>query len=153
LLYKFNLILNSPNYLARSLRFLVDCYPDASGDKFCRGGKSDGRKIAESKMDLGRIGGPVGGLVYDAVWHGLLNPDFEAVTVDQMVHHLTTVHLPLYIGVVSVLVTTTWALVSQMRRSPTDVALAVAFAGAIVSTAGKFGTLIVTCSWIRIVGR
>ena len=77
------------------------------------------------------------GLAFDAVWHGLLNPDFEAVTVDQMVRHLCTVHLPLYIGVLSVLVTTAWALVDQMRRSKTGVALPVAFAGALVSTAGE----------------
>ncbi len=50
-------------------------------------------------------------LAFDAVWHGLLNPDFEAVTVDQMVRHLITVYLPLYIGVLSVLVSTAWALV------------------------------------------
>lgn len=46
------------------------------------------------------------GLAFDAVWHGLLNPDFEAVTVAEMVTHLSTVHLPIYIGVLSVLVTT-----------------------------------------------
>jgi hypothetical protein len=77
------------------------------------------------------------GLVFDAVWHGLLNPDFEAVTVDQMVRHLSTVHLPIYIGVLSVLVTTAWALIDQMRRSKIGIALPVAFAGALVSTAGE----------------
>ena len=68
------------------------------------------------------------GLAFDAVWHGLLNPDFEAVTVDQMVRHLSTVHLPLYIGVLSLLVTTTWALIDQIRRSNIGAALPVAFA-------------------------
>ncbi len=77
------------------------------------------------------------GLAFDAVWHGLLNPDFEAVTVDQMVRHLSTVHLPLYIGVLSVLVSTAWALIDGMRRSKIGVALPVAFAGALVSTAGE----------------
>ena len=77
------------------------------------------------------------GLAFDAVWHGLLHPGFEAVTVHQMVVHLGTVHLPIYIGVVSVLLTTAWALVDRMRRSPTDVASPVAFAGAVVSTAGE----------------
>jgi hypothetical protein len=77
------------------------------------------------------------GLAFDAVWHGLLNPDFEAVTVAEMVTHLSTVHLPIYIGVLSVLVTTAWALVDQMRRSKVGVALPVAFAGALVSTAGE----------------
>jgi hypothetical protein len=77
------------------------------------------------------------GLAFDAVWHGFLNPDFKAVTVDQMVAHLSTVHLPIYIGVVSVLLTTTWALVDQMRRSKSGLALPLAFAGALVSTAGE----------------
>jgi FtsH-binding integral membrane protein len=77
------------------------------------------------------------GLAFDAVWHGLLNPDFEAVTVDQMVRHLSTVHLPLYIGVLSVFVSTAWALIDQMRRSKIGVTLPVAFAGALVSTAGE----------------
>jgi hypothetical protein len=79
----------------------------------------------------------LGGLAYDAVWHGLLHPEFEAKTVDEMVNHLTTVHLPIYIGVLSVLVTTTWTLIDQIRRSKTGVALLVAFAGALVSTAGE----------------
>lgn len=79
----------------------------------------------------------LGGLTFDAVWHGLLNPDFEATTVDEMVHHLTTVHLPLYVGVLSVLMTTAWGLVDQVRRSKIGVALPVALAGALVSTAGE----------------
>ena len=77
------------------------------------------------------------GLAYDAVWHGLLHPEFEAKTVDEMVSHLTTVHLPIYIGVLSVLVTTARALIDQIGRSKTGVALPVAFAGALVSTAGE----------------
>jgi hypothetical protein len=79
----------------------------------------------------------LGGLAFDAVWHGLLNPDFEATTVDEMVNHLITVHLPIYIGVLSVLVTTAWALIDQIRRSKIGVALPVALAGALVSTAGE----------------
>jgi len=47
------------------------------------------------------------------------------------------VHLPLYIGVLSVLVTTAWALIDRMRRSRIGGALLVAFAGALVSTAGE----------------
>ena len=77
------------------------------------------------------------GLAFDAVWHGLLNPDFEAVTVGQMVTHLSTVHLPIYIGVLSVLVSTAWALVDQKRRSKTGGPLLVAFAGAVLSAAGE----------------
>jgi len=77
------------------------------------------------------------GLAFDAVWHGLLNPDFKAVTVGQMVTHLSTVHLPIYIGVLSVLVSTAWVLVDQMRRSKIGGALLVAFAGAVLSAAGE----------------
>src|SRR5262245_11808995 len=77
------------------------------------------------------------GLAFDAVWHGLLHPGFEAATVHQMVVHLGTVHLPIYIGVVSALLTTAWALVDWMRRSRTGITLAVAFVGAVVSTVGE----------------
>ncbi|HEY2920995.1 MAG TPA: hypothetical protein VGK77_18590 [Candidatus Binatia bacterium] len=79
----------------------------------------------------------LGGLAFDAVWHGLLNPDFEATTVNEMVRHLSTVHLPIYVGVLGVLVTTAWTFVDQIRRSKIGVALPVAFAGALVSTAGE----------------
>ena len=64
------------------------------------------------------------GLAFDAVWYGLLNLDFEAVIVDQMVRHLSTVHLPLYIGVLSVLVSTDrvgahrWNETIKDRRRP-----------------------------------
>jgi len=44
------------------------------------------------------------GYVFDAVWHGLLSPGVEPTTVGEMVRHLGTVHLPLYIGAASVLV-------------------------------------------------
>jgi hypothetical protein len=76
------------------------------------------------------------GTLFDFGWHAL-NRDFEAKTVGEMVAHLSTVHLPIYIGVVSVLLTTAWALLEQMRQSRTGVALPVAFAGALVSTAGE----------------
>lgn len=76
------------------------------------------------------------GLVFDLAWHGL-NPDFKAVTVDQMVAHLSTVHLPIYIGVVGVLLSTAWALVDQVRRSRTGIALPLAFAGALVAATGE----------------
>jgi hypothetical protein len=77
------------------------------------------------------------GLTFDALWHGLLNPDFEAETVSQMITHLSTVHLPIYIGVVSVLLTTAWALVDQIRRSRIGLALPIAFTGSVVSTAAE----------------
>jgi uncharacterized membrane protein len=79
----------------------------------------------------------VAGLAFDVVWHGVINPGFEAVTVGEMARHLSTVHLPIYIGAVSVLVTTVWALVADARRSAVGIALPVACAGAVVSTAGE----------------
>ena len=77
------------------------------------------------------------GLAYDFMWHGLLNPSFEATTVDQMVRHLSTVHLPLYIGVLGMLVSSAWAFVEQRRRRETGRAVPVAFMGALVQTAGE----------------
>ena len=57
------------------------------------------------------------GLAYDAIWHGLQHPGVEPQTRREMIAHLTTVHLPLYIGVLSVFVTTAWAFAEAMRRS------------------------------------
>ena len=79
----------------------------------------------------------LGGLVYDAVWHGLLHPGVEPQTRREMVAHLVTVHLPLYIGVLSVFVTTGWAFAEAMRRSRAGVAWWVALAGALLSTVGE----------------
>jgi hypothetical protein len=84
------------------------------------------------------------GLAYDAIWHGLLHPGIEPQTRQEMIAHLTTVHLPLYIGVLSVFVTTVWALTQGMRErggfggkrygSPQ---LFVALAGALLSVIGE----------------
>jgi hypothetical protein len=76
------------------------------------------------------------GLVFDYAWHGL-HPDFKPVTVREMVTHLSTVHLPLYVGVLSVLVTTAWALVGQRRQSQIGIGLPIAFAGALIAAAGE----------------
>src|SRR2546422_4772140 len=72
------------------------------------------------------------GLALDGVWHGLLSPSVEPTTFAEMVLHLGTVHLPLYIGVLSVLVTTGWALLEERRSR-----WAIAFAGALLSTAAE----------------
>jgi hypothetical protein len=53
------------------------------------------------------------GLAFDATWHGLLNPGFEAITISQMVRHLASVHLLLHLGAVSVLLSTGWAHMPQ----------------------------------------
>ena len=71
------------------------------------------------------------GLAFDGVWHGLLSPGVEPATFAEMLVHLGTVHAPLYLGVLSVLITTGWALVEHRSGS------AVAFAGALLSTAAE----------------
>jgi hypothetical protein len=77
------------------------------------------------------------GLAFDAIWHGLWNPGFRPATVTEMVRHLGTVHLPIYIGVTAVFITTGWALIEQWRWSGTGVALPVAFVGALIALAGE----------------
>jgi len=77
------------------------------------------------------------GYGFDAGWHGLLHPGVEPMTVGDMVRHLGTVHLPLYIGAMSVLVSTSRALLHQIRRSATDLALPIAVTGAVLSTAAE----------------
>src|SRR4029453_6163674 len=77
------------------------------------------------------------GYVFDAIWHGLLHPGVEPTTLSEMVRHLGTVHLPLYIGAASVLVSTTRALLRQIRLSATGLALPIAVAGAALSTAAE----------------
>jgi hypothetical protein len=70
------------------------------------------------------------GLAFDGLWHGLLRPGVEPTTFAEMLVHLGTVHLPLYLGVLSVLITTGLALVERS-------ASAIAFAGALLSTAAE----------------
>jgi hypothetical protein len=77
------------------------------------------------------------GYVYDAVWHGLLNPGFEPTTAADMMRHLLTVHLPLYIGAASLLASTSVALLRHLRRSHVGRALRAAFAGALVSAGAE----------------
>src|SRR2546426_6624270 len=69
------------------------------------------------------------GLAFDVVWHGLIRPGVEPTTFAEMIVHLGTVHLPLYLGVLSVVITSGWAFVERRSGS------AVAFAGALLSTA------------------
>jgi hypothetical protein len=77
------------------------------------------------------------GYALDVAWHGLLNPGVEPKTVDEMLRHLGTVHLPLYLGAASVLVATANALMRQIKRSTAGVALPIAFAGAVLSAAAE----------------
>src|SRR2546426_9644932 len=69
------------------------------------------------------------GLAFDGVWHGLRRPGVEPTTFAEMIVHLGTVHLPLYLGVLSVVTTSGWAFVERRSGS------AVAFAGALLSMA------------------
>jgi hypothetical protein len=71
------------------------------------------------------------GLAFDGVWHRLLSPGVEPTTFATMVVHLGTVHLPHYLGVLSLLITTGWARVERRKGS------GVAFAGALLSTAAE----------------
>jgi hypothetical protein len=62
----------------------------------------------------------------------------EEVTACRFAHHLGTVHLPIYLGVLGVLVTTLWALIDQLRRrEPVGIALPIAVAAALVAAGGE----------------
>src|SRR2546427_9394755 len=69
------------------------------------------------------------GLAFDGVWHGLIRPGVEPTTFAEMIVHLGTVHLPLYLGVLSVVITSGWAFVERRSGS------AVRFPGALLATA------------------
>jgi hypothetical protein len=77
------------------------------------------------------------GYVFDALWHGVLRPGMEPQTFVEMLRHLATVHLPIYVGAVGLLVTTGLAVLQRLRRRRAGVALRVAFAGALLSTAAE----------------
>jgi len=77
------------------------------------------------------------GLAIDALWHGVLSPEVEPGTHAEMVRHLLTVHLVLYVGVVLLVVSTAWALVERARRSGIGAALPGALAGAAVQLGGE----------------
>jgi len=82
------------------------------------------------------LGVQLAGLIVDLVWH-VLHSDFEATTTEQMLVHLGTVHIPIYVGVLCVVLTAAWALIDQARRPPIGAAFPVAFVGAFISMAGE----------------
>jgi uncharacterized BrkB/YihY/UPF0761 family membrane protein len=82
------------------------------------------------------LGVQLAGLIVDIVWHAL-HSEFEPKTVEQMVVHLGTIHIPIYVGVLCVLMTTAWALIDQARRPPIGAAFPVAFVGAAIAAAGE----------------
>src|SRR5437870_13381690 len=73
------------------------------------------------------------GLAFDGVWHGLIRPGVEPATFAEMIVPLGTGHLPLYLGVVSVVITSGSACVAGRTGS------AVAFAAALLSSAAVAG--------------
>ena len=77
------------------------------------------------------------GLAIDGVWHGLLEPGAEPDTFDQMLVHLATVHLVLYLGIIGLFASTAWALVDRARRGTVGLALPVAFTGALIQTVAE----------------
>ena len=78
----------------------------------------------------------LGGLVYDVFWHAL-HSGFGPTTRAEMLEHLSTVHLPIYLGVLCVVLTTAMALFRQISLGDHGVALPIAFVGALISAAGE----------------
>jgi hypothetical protein len=81
------------------------------------------------------------GLAIDALWHGVLAAEVEPQTRVEMVRHLASVHLVLYVGVAALFLTTAWALVDQVRLGGPGVAsitlAGIAFAGATMQGIGE----------------
>jgi hypothetical protein len=77
------------------------------------------------------------GYVFDAAWHGLVSPGAEPATTGEMMRHLATVHLPLYVGTAAVLISTFIALLQTTRRSQAGIALPVAFTGAVLAAGAE----------------
>ena len=77
------------------------------------------------------------GFAYDIVWHGFIRPDFEATTVRGMVHHLGTVHVPLYLGVALTFLAAGWALIDHVQHGAHGIGIPIAFAGAVVQVAAE----------------
>jgi hypothetical protein len=77
------------------------------------------------------------GYVVDAVWHGFVSPGVEPTTTGEMIRHLGTVHVPLYLGAASVLVATATALRAHARQSAIGVALPAALAGSLLSAGAE----------------
>ena len=77
------------------------------------------------------------GYLFDIFWHGVLNPGREPTTVAEMVRHLTTVHLLLYVGALLVLATTAWVVAGHARSGRPGRGPYVALAGAVVSAGAE----------------
>jgi hypothetical protein len=67
------------------------------------------------------------------LWHGLLNPGFEATSLGEMAVHLLTVHLPLYVGVVGLFA----AIMAALVRDRHGTGLWVALGGSAIQVVGE----------------
>jgi hypothetical protein len=76
--------------------------------------------------------------IWEGLWHGVLNPAFEAAaTVDDMRHHLVTVHIPFYASILGLLLATGWALAMQAKRRRAGLLLPIAFAAVVGQAVGQ----------------
>src|SRR5262250_2432282 len=102
---------------------------------------SDGRRAMASRTIRRLIWASVIvqllGLAVDALWHGLLHPEFEGTARAEMARHLLRVHLLLYLGVLALLVSTLMALVARARAGRVGIAVPVMVAGALAQTIGE----------------
>jgi len=77
------------------------------------------------------------GLGVDALWHGLLHPEFEGTSRGEMARHLLGVHLLLYLGVLALLAATLSSLIARARDGRVGLAIAAMVAGAVAQTTGE----------------
>jgi hypothetical protein len=77
------------------------------------------------------------GYAFDALWHGVLHPGAAPTTVNEMLRHLGSVHLPLYVGALNLLVSTFMTLIRERGWSAAGLALPAAFVGALASVTAE----------------
>lgn len=81
------------------------------------------------------------GLAIDALWHGVLAAEVEPQTRVEMVRHLASVHLVLYVGVAALFLVTGWALIDRVRQPRPGAAsitlVGLALAGATIQVIGE----------------
>ena len=77
------------------------------------------------------------GVVIEAAWHGALHSDGEEAAGRDVVTHLLSVHAIFFVGVLALLAATGWALMHRGQRAEGVLSMGLAFAGAIIQTAGQ----------------
>jgi undecaprenyl pyrophosphate phosphatase UppP len=86
----------------------------------------------------GALGLELIALVWEGLWHAVLNPEFEhAVTVEEMRHHLLTVHIPFYVSILALLGATAWAVIQQARHARRGWAMPIGLVAAIGQVIGQ----------------